>query len=957
MADEEWVDITPSGNAGVSGESDWVDLSPPQAEPLSSALDSSDWVGPAAIDRPEEYSLMNELMGVGNAARRGFIATTNLIDKANTYLNPFAITPHGPLGLRYNEDVPTLEENANNTLLRLGVDGSTRPTTELGQWGSDVAENAAASWPFGPAAMVVGGLLGGSGSYAGRKIAPEVGADPEAGAVVGNLLASLGPAGVKTLVKEAGELVGPTVSQFPMLRNFFGDGPARAAVGRTLERASSKSASDLRTAVENAAAASATQTELQALRPLAEKIDDPGIARLADSAEQMRNTGLRSMAEERAALRSKQVTGDRVSGTHIRDISKEGENILRTAGKAIADDAESAWAALDRKSLVDTRLGGLDDQFDAAIKEITWDGTVPLENSAAGLVSRFKALQAGTDEGIANMGGLQDLRGRALEVARRLRNATSEPEVQSRSVALLVERHVRDIVQSNVDAGLLPITEQKKWLIARSKTAQELQTLKRQKDGTGGTLATEKVALQGGTVDNATLINEGLSSPDKLQKQIRAADLGGQDIRPVYKEALVKELDARPQSQWADFFEEKLPQFKEIFTEAELDKFRLVLDDIAAEARAAKLAFTGNSQTARRGYEAQRMINSNRGLFGNFALNSTGGPGVAGAGVGAYTAFKMAPDPITGALLAVPGAIAGSIAGRTLGNSSFRAASAFDDLLARALKDPREALSALDAAKPSDIGRVVSEAISKTAAAQGAREGIKAVMPTAQGAAAASDSVGQPSEKGDQGDPPGGSNTGAKREQPAPPKQREFEQRQSSQLGRQADQGSPFLDLTSFFDPTSNDLGSVAKDLFSEENMGRPVKEVEADIDRDPYLSALYETESGRNPTAKNPKSSASGGFQFVKATAKSLGLDDPMDLDASLVAVKKLTDEHRAKFGDDPFLLYAAHYLGSGLLSKVLNGSALSRKEQELVRGLKEQAMPRFKRIYHKNAGGIENV
>ena len=81
------------------------------------------------------------------------------------------------------------------------------------------------------------------------------------------------------------------------------------------------------------------------------------------------------------------------------------------------------------------------------------------------------------------------------------------------------------------------------------------------------------------------------------------------------------------------------------------------------------------------------------------------------------------------------------------------------------------------------------------------------------------------------------------------------------------------------------------------------------------------------------------------------------MDLDASLVAVKKLTDEHRAKFGDDPFLLYAAHYLGSGLLSKVLNGSALSRKEQELVRGLKEQAMPRFKRIYHKNAGSIETV
>jgi len=130
------------------------------------------------------------------------------------------------------------------------------------------------------------------------------------------------------------------------------------------------------------------------------------------------------------------------------------------------------------------------------------------------------------------------------------------------------------------------------------------------------------------------------------------------------------------------------------------------------------------------------------------------------------------------------------------------------------------------------------------------------------------------------------------------------------------------------------------------------VKAIEEQIDADPYLSALYEAESGRNPSAKNPESSAKGGFQFIDRTAKALGLDDPMDLGQSLKAISKLTDEHKGRFGEDPLLLYSAHYLGSRVLRKLLDKQPLSEKEQAQVAYLEEKALPRFQRIYESRKG-----
>ena len=144
---------------------------------------------------------------------------------------------------------------------------------------------------------------------------------------------------------------------------------------------------------------------------------------------------------------------------------------------------------------------------------------------------------------------------------------------------------------------------------------------------------------------------------------------------------------------------------------------------------------------------------------------------------------------------------------------------------------------------------------------------------------------------------------------------------------------------------TTNPSGNLPMDLFSK----KPVKAVESMIDSNPFDAAVYEMESGRNPKAKNPNSSAAGGFQLIKATQKALGVNDPYDLGENYAGFKKLTDENRARFGDDPRMLYAAHFLGAPTLAAWLNGDDLTPTQARHVKELKEIALPRFMKIYTK--------
>lgn len=94
----------------------------------------------------------------------------------------------------------------------------------------------------------------------------------------------------------------------------------------------------------------------------------------------------------------------------------------------------------------------------------------------------------------------------------------------------------------------------------------------------------------------------------------------------------------------------------------------------------------------------------------------------------------------------------------------------------------------------------------------------------------------------------------------------------------------------------------------------------------DGYLARTYQIESGGNPNAQNPNSSAGGGFQFIDSTAKAYGLIDKTDLVASADAAARLARDNaaalRGVLGRDPTAaeLYLAHQQGGGGASALLS-------------------------------------
>lgn len=91
------------------------------------------------------------------------------------------------------------------------------------------------------------------------------------------------------------------------------------------------------------------------------------------------------------------------------------------------------------------------------------------------------------------------------------------------------------------------------------------------------------------------------------------------------------------------------------------------------------------------------------------------------------------------------------------------------------------------------------------------------------------------------------------------------------------------------------------------------------------YLDRTFQIESGGNPNAQNPNSSAGGGFQFIDSTAKQYGLTDKTDLNASTDAAARLAVDNRQALrrvlGRDPTAaeLYLAHQQGGGGAAKLL--------------------------------------
>ena len=97
------------------------------------------------------------------------------------------------------------------------------------------------------------------------------------------------------------------------------------------------------------------------------------------------------------------------------------------------------------------------------------------------------------------------------------------------------------------------------------------------------------------------------------------------------------------------------------------------------------------------------------------------------------------------------------------------------------------------------------------------------------------------------------------------------------------------------------------------------------------YLAKVRGSESGGNPNAKNPRSSASGLYQFTKGTWEGLGYDwkDRFNTNLQNQAMSKLTSSNanylKSKLGINPSDadLYGAHFLGPAGYSSIYRASS----------------------------------
>ena len=96
------------------------------------------------------------------------------------------------------------------------------------------------------------------------------------------------------------------------------------------------------------------------------------------------------------------------------------------------------------------------------------------------------------------------------------------------------------------------------------------------------------------------------------------------------------------------------------------------------------------------------------------------------------------------------------------------------------------------------------------------------------------------------------------------------------------------------------------------------------------YLERLAQIESGNNPNAASPASSARGLYQFTDATGTQYGITDPYDVEQQNDAVQKLTADNysalKSALGREPTEgeLYLAHQQGAnGALKLLSNPSA----------------------------------
>lgn len=131
--------------------------------------------------------------------------------------------------------------------------------------------------------------------------------------------------------------------------------------------------------------------------------------------------------------------------------------------------------------------------------------------------------------------------------------------------------------------------------------------------------------------------------------------------------------------------------------------------------------------------------------------------------------------------------------------------------------------------------------------------------------------------------------------------------------------GSPGASGGSFAPPDPNSPSQIGADTMAALGKGPDYAKLEATYGLPQgYLTRTRQLESGNNPNAQNPNSSAGGDFQFIDSTARQYGLTDKNDPFASADAAARLGRDNKAALtkalGREPTAgeLYLAHQQGA---------------------------------------------
>jgi hypothetical protein len=148
---------------------------------------------------------------------------------------------------------------------------------------------------------------------------------------------------------------------------------------------------------------------------------------------------------------------------------------------------------------------------------------------------------------------------------------------------------------------------------------------------------------------------------------------------------------------------------------------------------------------------------------------------------------------------------------------------------------------------------------------------------------------------------------------------------------------------------TASEQGDLLRLLSRTTGRDVNVDDVKALVAKDPVDQTTMQMESGGDPNAKNENSTASGLFQLIKKTAKSLGVKDVFDPEQNYRGYLKLKTEAEPHV-EQPEDYYAYHFLGGPVFRAWKAGKPLDAEQRAQVQMLEQTLLPKWRTLYAEN-------